>query len=138
MAKKMTLEKLDGGRSLTPGRTPTLEDDIAPAPKPRVGARKPVPTVTQITDAETDEALELLREPETADLERPGCEETLQRVRDKILALKANRPYWERLEYAQRVMLNGALALAKEALGDKDANGLPETMSKFLGVQFPR
>lgn len=59
------------------------------------------------------------------------------KIRDRIRQVKGNRAYWEtRLSYAQRQILNGALACCEEILAEDDANGLPKTISRFIGVEL--
>lgn len=133
MAKER-LTPIEGG-----GRLGGSLEVAEPPEQRRKTNRPPVKTASQLTEQDTASALASM--PETSDLAAVAevpLREAVTAIRDKILRLKSSRPYWERLDYAHRLMLNGALSLSQELLGDTDDAGLPLTLTRFLGIQLPR
>ncbi len=134
---KVELEPMDGRSKLTPGKGMTVAVEDA-EPAKRRGNRPVAKTISEITEEEANASMAKLGSTDAKSAEQSPIRERLEAARDRILRIKANRPYWERLEYAQRQQLNGALRMAQETLGDTDDAGLPLTLSQFLGVQLPR
>lgn len=127
---KTTLRSADSGKM---GGPLTVDDEQAQRRTNRPVER----TVSQKTESETAQALATLSPTEAALADDRTLREKLIQCRDKVGAIKANRQFWEKIEYAQRLMLSGALAMAQEILGDNDHNGLPLTLSRFIGIKLP-
>ncbi len=130
------LESVDGGKGF--GKPLEVE---APAKIPGPAPVKPTSNVKgesegARTDRQFEEAMGTPIDEKEA-LSESTVIDRAERIRDRIRGLKGNSAYWgSKLSYAQRQILNGALSCCEEILAEDDDNGLPKTLSRFIGVDL--